>query len=291
MTLVSEAARRFVTERARLGEIRGRTPRTYRIVLLRFAREIGDPEIRTVTTAMIRRWAEHRDVSASSLRSNLIVLRSFFTWATETRLVPKNPAIGVADPKIPTGIPRALQREEVVNLLAACANPRLRLISLLMVHEGLRAAEVAGLTSYDLDVAQRTLHVFGKGEKRRIVPMSDETWEAMRDYGIAGSGPIVRSEKHPREGISAAHVSRMMSRLFTAAGLKMGPWDGRSGHALRHSAAVAWLEDGASPADVRDLMGHESLSVLDRYTRSVHTVRRLRELPERRYDQTPVAAG
>lgn len=275
MTTVVQAAHRFVTERARLGEISGLTPRTYRIILSRFAREIGDPDVRRVTSHTIRRWATSREVRPSTVRSNLIVIRAFFGWAETVRLVAKNPAVGIADPRVPNGIPRALHRDEVVCLLAACADARLRLIALLMVHEGLRACEVARLSSYDIDMARRSAEIIGKGGKRRAVPLCPETWEALEAYGIR-PGPVIRNERDARVGITADHLSALMSRLFADAGLKHGPYDGRSGHALRHTCAVAYLEDGASIAEVRDLLGHESLAVTDKYSRSAYSLERLR---------------
>jgi integrase len=60
-------------------------------------------------------------------------------------------------------------------------------------------------------------------------------------------------------------VSRLVSGWFDAAGLKTAPWDGRSAHALRHTAAGHVLAGCGNVQTVKDFLGHLNLATTTRY--------------------------
>lgn len=149
------------------------------------------------------------------------------------------------------------------SLLAVCPDARARVITLLMVQEGLRCCEVAGLEIQDIDWNEQLVLIkTSKGDNERVLPLSDETAEAITAYlkeQPSSCGPLVRSCLEPTSRISAKYVSRLVVGWVADAGLKGRPYDGLSAHALRHTAATDMLRSGAHLRDVQAALGHRNL--------------------------------
>jgi integrase/recombinase XerC len=197
-------------------------------------------------------------------------------WLVEVGELERNPALLVKSPKEPRRLPRGLTAAEVRRLLRVAPDARAVVIILLMVQEGLRRGEVAGLDLGDIDMAERTMLVRGKGGHERVLPISEETFTAIRRYlgeHPATAGPLVRrSLDQPkgvrwdaRQGLSPSYVSQMMTQWMREAGIKAKPYDGRSAHALRHTAASDMLRHGAHVRNVQAALGHASLVTTQRY--------------------------
>jgi site-specific recombinase XerD len=133
---------------------------------------------------------------------------------------------------------------------------------LFMVQEGMRCCEVARLEVGDINLRDDVVLVRGKGRRERVLPLSPQTKQAVRDY-LAGwpasAGPLIRSYNHPRRGITAAYVSLLVTGWLRAAGIDA------SAHALRHTAATDMLLCGAHVRDVQAALGHAQLSTTERY--------------------------
>jgi site-specific recombinase XerD len=162
--------------------------------------------------------------------------------------------------------PRATTSEDPVEL-------RLRDAALLelLYGSGLRAGEVCGLRTGDLDLRHATVRVWGKGRKQRQVPLSGpsvdalEAWlargrEALRARRPAGSPPdpsdVVFLNQRGRP-LTTRDLRRVVDRH---AGSPTHP------HALRHTFATHLLDGGADLRAVQELLGHADLSTTQGYT-------------------------
>ncbi len=230
--------------------------------LRHFASAVEDPSVRQLTRRHVEHWLRTAKIAPSTMRTRLSQVRCFCGWAVEHGFMRTDPTLGVRGPRQPRRLPRGLKLCEVQAVLACAPNPRARLIVLLMVQEGLRRKEVAGLTLGDIDTAERTMLVTGKGDHQRVLPISDETWAALRSYlgtGRVVGGPVIRSLRDGRSAIQPSMVGRIVSAAMLAAGVKERGYDGRSGHSCRHTAATDSLRAGAHLRDVQKMLGHVSL--------------------------------
>jgi integrase len=204
-------------------------------------------------------------------------------------------------------LPNFLTQGEEADLLATCAkqaalvtrrNGRPRaasgilaarrdeVIVLVGLRMGLRVSEIKNLDIEHLDFESRMCLVFqGKGSRDRMVPITEDLIKPLRKWiGDRKSGAVFQSRRGVRMAVST--IEFRMCRLGKLAGLKkkLKP------HSLRHSVAVRWLETGANIAEVRDMLGHSSISISDVY---LHTVpERLRAAANRAAQATqapPVA--
>ena len=166
-----------------------------------------------------------------------------------------------------------LTASEVEQLLKACSPKaptgiRNRAMIALAWRSGLRIGEVLALHSKDVDLSAGTVIVqHGKGDKRRVVGLDAgtaaliERWLAVRAKKIKGRGPLFCTLKG--EALDPSYVRHLLPRLAKKAGI-----DKRvHAHGLRHLFAVELEKEGASLSAIRDLLGHSSAAVTDRYLR------------------------
>lgn len=220
--------------------------------------------------------AAHRAWCPSTVCTNLGFVRPFLEWAAGRGMCTGGVARMLTNPRQPKPIPRALPDAAIGRLLAVVPDSRGRAVVLLEAQCGLRRAEITKLVwPSDLDMAEGSLLVRGKGGVERVVWASPETLEALgvwlRERG-SFPGPLIcrltTGAAFPQGvALSPTWVGIMVRRWLEAAGLKTMPRDGVSGHALRHSAATRLMRDGASLRVVQEALGHASITTTARYLR------------------------
>jgi integrase len=257
----------YVAERKARGEIASITARNQFTMLARLADALPANPTR-IKRRHLEAWLERPDISNSYRRLMLTSAKGFSAWLIRENVLTQDPTDQIPVPREPRRLPRGLPTADVGKILAACTDPRTRLMIVLMAQEGLRRVEVAGLQWGDIDFQQGTMFIIGKGGHERVLPISDETRRAISDYlperGHTG-GPLFYNRDHPPRPISPPHVGTLVGRVIVAAGLKSYPFDGRSGHALRHTAASDMLRAGAHLRDVQAALGHASITTTQRY--------------------------
>lgn len=278
--------------RSRRRELAASTMRELRIVLGGFASAVGpDTEIETLTVRHLDRWATSRQIAPVTLSRRLSVIRTWLKWLRQRDYLHRDPSIGYKGPRLPRLLPREIAQDEVRLLLHALPDTRARLAVSLMVIEGLRLSEVARLQMADVDMAARTVLVIGKGGHERWLPLSDDTWAALQAYLLESprpaGGPLLCSKRDEHQGIGSKHLGYLVSQWMRDAGIKRTARDGRSAHALRHTAAGSWLDDGADPRLVQQALGHSSLSSTWVYLRRRQATGALREFIGKRSYQDP----
>ncbi len=152
------------------------------------APEFSPPRVTTPTITRYRTYLQaERQLKPTTVNRYLTSLRRFFGWAKGCELVSRDPAARVK--LVPEGqaAPRQLSDQEEEDLLAAVtAEGRLRDYTLVvvMLHTGLRAGEICQLRRDQIGMQKRSgsLHVRGKRNKQRDVPLNGTAREALRDY-------------------------------------------------------------------------------------------------------------
>jgi integrase len=131
---------------------------------------------------------------------------------------------------------------------------------------------VCGLTKADFDLKRLTLRVYGKGQKERLVGVGYATARAVERYmrRRKDSGPWLFASWNG-EQLTFNALSIMLRRRFKQAGLKF-----EGAHAFRRGFAMAFLDSGGSPEDLRELCGWESPEMLRHYVRATAGERALR---------------
>jgi len=215
---------------------------------------------------------EHRDgLGPRSVQRRLSALRGFFNYLIRERVIEANPAVDIRAPKAPKRLPKTLDVDQVASLLARKATDPLSRRDLAMLEllysSGLRLAELAGLDIADLDLADRTVRVLGKGSKTRILPIGRQAIAALRTW-LAERVTLVKP------GNTALFVGQGGRRLGARAiQQRIRRWAAGSDlgvpvhpHLLRHSFATHLLESSRDLRGVQELLGHADISTTQVYT-------------------------
>nr|WP_320134120.1 tyrosine recombinase XerC [uncultured Holophaga sp.] len=217
-----------------------------------------------------------RGLDPASQARILSTVRAFYRWLWETRRISSNPAIGLRNPKQVQRLPAFLTEEESRELLelpeaADFTSARLRCMLELLYASGLRVSELTGLDLQDLLLAERTLRVWGKGNKERLVPFHEGAGEALRAY-LAFRGAFLAEKGLPASEAlflnqRGGRLTPTSVRTFLGHALEQAALRARiSPHALRHSFATHLLNRGMDLRTIQELLGHASLSTTQRYT-------------------------
>ncbi|WP_309230075.1 tyrosine-type recombinase/integrase [Blastococcus sp. TML/M2B] len=207
--------------------------------------------------------------------------------------MPDDVAAEVRPPTPARRLPKAIPVESVVALIEAAGavegprGLRDRALLELLYGTGARISEAVGLAVDDVDRAQATVRLAGKGGKERIVPVGSYALRAVEDYLVRARPELAgRSRGGVRGGalflnVRGGPLSRQSAwQILRSAAERAGGPDGVvpdvSPHTLRHSFATHLLDGGADVRVVQELLGHASVTTTQVYT--LVTVDRLREV-------------
>ncbi len=225
---------------------------------------------------------DHPPLAASSAARALVAVRGLHKFAVREGIVDVDPAREVKPPSAPRRLPKALPVNDVLRLLEAPAAEALRDRALLEVlySTGARISEAVGLDLDDIDTAERTVLLDGKGGKQRLVPIGRPALDALDAYlvrtrpGLAAAG---RGTPAVFLNFRGGRLSRQSAwQTLKVAAERAGLTATVSPHTLRHSFATHLIEGGADVRVVQELLGHASVTTTQIYT--LVTVNTLREV-------------
>ena len=231
----------------------------------------------------------------TTVNRRLSAVRSFYSWLVREGVIESNPAAVVSSPKLPKSLPHVLSQEDVEKLLK-CADASTPAGALdaalveLLYASGARIGEVASLDVDRIDFSDKSVRLFGKGSKERIVPLYPAALHALDAY-LAHTRPVLLANH--KGGLTAeeaadaqralfinARGARMSERSLRARFEKLLAQAGLAGmatpHTMRHTFATEVLDGGADLRSVQEMLGHASLSTTQIYTHL--TPERLREV-------------
>ena len=258
--------------------------------LAAFAEGVELPLLR-LTSAHIRRFVAQMHGGGRSGRGIALILsgwRGFFTWAARQGLAAHNPVQDVRAPKAPKPLPKALPVDDAVRLAEheqPGADPWLEArdaaIVELLYGCGLRVGELVGLDVAAspaahqqgrgwVDLQAGEAHVFGKGSKRRSVPVGRAAVAALQGWLALRGQPFGQ-----RQIDAALFIGRRGARLTAQSvwvrlrqrGQTAGLTTPVHPHMLRHSFASHLLQSSGDLRAVQELLGHANITTTQVYTR------------------------
>ena len=171
-------------------------------------------------------------------------------------------------------LPAVLTRDEVVRVLRAVADLRMRTLLITIYAAGLRVSEAVVLTARDINSKQLVIEVRqGKGRRDRYVMLSEQLLKILRDYyRVARPFNYLFPGPDPKQPITTRSVQRAFREAADAVGLDSTI----SVHTLRHSFATHLLEQGVELRVIQDLLGHRQITSTTRYARvALNTIRQI----------------
>ncbi len=235
---------------------------------------------------LYRESLKNRGMAVSTRALKLSIVRRFYAAAVRHGLMETNPAEGVRPGKdltAPEDKMKVLDRDGLSKLVAAIAGDTIagtrdRAIIGLMALHGLRRIEVHRLDHEALRGEENGtphLEVLGKGSKRRLVYLRQDTYEALQTYkhakfeaGLKDEGAVFVAHGNNGRGsrLSRQALNEIVNKHLDAADINR---EGVNCHALRHTFGTLAVAGGAKIEHLRDAMGHAHIETTSIYVKAV----------------------
>ncbi len=274
--------------------------------LLEHAHRSGVADPGALDLSALRGWLadQHQSGAArATLARRGAAARAFTAFAHRQGWLAVDPGPQLGTPKARRVLPQVLRREEMSRVLADCEDRALRELASgqrtaaalamrdvavleLLYASAIRVSELCGLDVGGLDLDRRTVRVFGKGGKERVVPVGVPAvravarWEETGRPVLAGGQSGLALFLGARGGrLDPRTARRIVHARLRAVGRGPGsqtPGEAEGGgargvkdagpHAIRHTAATHLLEGGADLRSVQEILGHSSPATTQIYT-------------------------
>ena len=251
--------------------------------LLGFAEQAGISRAEAIDLGAVSAWLgklAQDGLGARSAARHLSAVRGLMKFLLREGVLTADPTELSARPRFGRRLPRTLSEADVQRLLEAPDVSTLRGLrdrAMLSVTyaAGLRVSELVGLTPGDVDLSRGIVSAFGKGGKRRLVPLGSVTLDHVQEYlrARAEAGPQA-PKKAPKPGADVLFPSprggaltrqgfwKIVGRYARGVGLRGRVYP----HQLRHSFATHLLTGGADLRSVQTMLGHASVATTEIYT-------------------------
>ena len=278
-----------------------RTQAVYREILEQFAGFTAPEDIiASLNTSILRSYEvwlmDEKKVGARTVGLHLSVLSGFCRWLVAQGTIPSNPVRTLPRPKTEKRLPVFYREEsmdeyfestalygsdEVLPLFSGKPGDKAdaslyskvlqRLIVSILYGTGIRRSELIGLNRRSYDSSRKVLHVLGKGDKMREIPLTETICQEILLYlrAIDKMGIEVGGADSP------LLVTKAGSRLYPvfvdrAVKEELGSIPEitarKSPHVLRHTLATELLDEGTDINSIKELLGHSSLAATQVYT-------------------------
>lgn len=219
----------------------------------------------------------YNQYTPKSILRKISAVRSLYEYLIDEEMLLDNPFEFVILPKVNQKLPKFIYPKEMSDFLdhidtSTDLGKRNRAIFEVLYACGLRAQELIHLKMGDIDYVNKTLKVLGKGSKERIVPIHDLAIQTIQTYLLNARPKLALKKQDSTEIIFLNYrglplTSRGVNNILDkelehqSSTLKISP------HSFRHSFATHLINNGVDLRVVQELLGHESLSTTQIYTK------------------------
>ena len=198
-------------------------------------------------------------------------LRHFYSWLVKNQKVKTNPFLLIGAPKKEIRYPEALYLEQIEELFEKNKQREDKLkyrdqaIIELLYASGVRVSELTEIKMNQIDLKNRTIRVFGKGRKERVVMFSKSCQNTLIEY-LDNSKTKQFTDylflNAQGNRLTPRGVEYILKEIENRTGVHLGLHP----HMLRHTFATNLLEGGADLRIIQELLGHESINTTQIYT-------------------------
>jgi integrase/recombinase XerD len=221
------------------------------------------------------KWIGGLGMTPASQARIISGIRAFYKYCSVEQISDKDPSVLLEGPKLKRALPDVLTTQEIDEMIAEIdlSKPeghRNKAILETMYSCGLRVSEVVNLKLSQLYLDVGFIRVIGKGDKERLVPVSEAAAKEMLLYQNNIRNQLVIKSGHEdilflnRRGSQMSRITIfvIIKELAALAGISKNI----SPHTFRHSFATHLVEQGADLRAVQEMLGHESITTTEIYT-------------------------
>ena len=214
------------------------------------------------------------ELTTKSIARKLTSLKSFFKYLCSIKEIDEDITKTFSSPKIEKHLPQVLSVDEVLLILESIniTTPlglRNKALIELIYGSGLRVSELLSIEIENIHINNEYINVIGKGNKERMVPISDMACIALRNYLVNGREQlkkVLRTNKLFLNVNGTVLTRQGFFKILKKMATDVGVTTECSPHTLRHSFATHMLENGIDLRTLQKLLGHEDISTTQIYT-------------------------
>lgn len=234
---------------------------------------------------MIRSWIVKlmdEGISPRSVNRKISSLKSYFKYLLKEGVIQNSPLQQIPTVKSAKKLPAYINQDEINELLDSplknndFPSMRDKMIIEVLYFTGIRRSELIQLKDSSIDFERAILKVRGKGNKERIIPLSNKLLEHIKDYivqkekTIKDSTPYLIVTDKGEQTYPNFVLRKVKKELSALKSIKKSP------HILRHTFATHMLNNGADLNIIKELLGHADLSATQVYTHN--TIKKLKTI-------------
>ena len=250
--------------------------------------QYGEIALEDISHIYIRSWLaslKEVEISSKSINRKISTLRSFFKYQVKRSLLEQTPMTKIIAPKAEKRLPHFVSEKDMgvlfdhVEFGEDWKGKTDRLLMSIFYNTGMRLSEVVNLKESQVNISSNTFKVLGKGNKERIIPVSNELLSTLKDYfqekrlrDFTSEFILVTDKGKP---LTLRNVYTVVNKYLSL----VTTIEKRSPHVMRHTFATHLLNGGADLNAVKELLGHSSLAATQVYTHN--TIEKLKNIHQK----------
>lgn len=251
--------------------------------------QFGEMPLSELTASLIRSWLAYlkeQGMESRSVNRKISALKSFFKYQLKEGRLTASPMVTIISPKNKKRLPQYVDEKGTETLFThvefddSWKGKTESLVMQLFYNTGMRQAELVGLKESQIDKANRQVKVLGKGNKERVIPVSQELMSVIvsymqdkrKQFAEYDQEYVLINEKGRK--LYPRYVYNIVRKVLSAPGVTT--IEKRSPHILRHTFATHLMNNGADINAVKELLGHSSLAATQVYTHN--TIDKLKDI-------------
>ncbi len=245
-----------------------------------------ESDINSIPPTYIRTWLasiKEKGNTSKTINRKISALKSFFKYHVKKEVLTASPMSVISSPKNGKRLPRFVDKKDIDTLFEHVEFPdnwqghTERMLLQVLYNTGIRLAELIQLQVQHIDLSNTSIKVLGKGNKERVIPISNALRENIQHY------IQTRAKEWPEADLPFLLLNAKGRQLYpryvydiTKKYLSLVTTiDKKSPHILRHSFATHLTNNGADLNAVKELLGHSSLAATQVYTHN--SIEKLKE--------------
>ena len=249
--------------------------------------EYGSPDIVAITSSMVRSWLaslKQGKIASKTINRKISTLKSFFKYQLKKETIEVNPMTPILSLKISRRLPSFVEQKDIKTLFSYVEFPDTwegktdRLLLMIFYQTGIRLSELISIKDSHVDKSNSTIKVLGKGNKERLIPVSNQLLQLIDAY-ISEKKSSIENQSSPfllvrkkGEKLYPKYVYNTVKKYLG----NVSTNERKSPHVLRHTFATHLTNNGADINAVKELLGHSSLASTQVYTHN--SIEKLKEV-------------
>jgi len=258
------------------------------------AEKYGIIALQDITSTLVRTWLaslKQNDIASKSINRKISALKSFFKYQLKTQTMVVSPMTTIVSLKVSKRLPSFIEQKHIAKLFSQREFPDSwkgktdYLLLKIFYQTGIRLSELINLKETQIDAANASIKVLGKGNKERIIPVNNELINNIMSYIKEKQTSI----ENPESYILVNDNGKKLYPKYVYNTVKyylntITTNDKKSPHVLRHSFATHLTNNGADINAVKELLGHSSLAATQVYTHN--TIEKLKDIHKKAHPKS-----